>query len=190
MTCKGLTKAGKSCGFRAEENGYCKHHQNQVTEKKMTARDGLAYAKAAERRAQSRKQLEEMGSLPDQTLIGGKKDGFVRRWVTNEPANLDRKARKGYSFVDNDEAPTTNIGSAKSHITGVQKSGEAQLSYLMEIPEEFHTEDQQEKERQIASVHGAALDPHEDAAGLGSGLQGSKRYDPLKDPSSKHYRSG
>ncbi len=190
MTCKGLTKAGKPCKFHAEENGYCKHHQAQLSAPKESPRDQLAYAKAAARREVNRKQRDEMGSLPGQTLIGGQKDGFVRRWVTNEAANLDRKLSKGYSFVDNDDAPTTNIGSVKSHITGTQKSGETQLSFLMEIPEGFHTEDQQEKERQIARMQGDALNPEMDAPGLGSGPEGSTRYDPFKDPSSKHYRSG
>lgn len=190
MTCQGTTKAGKPCKFHAEPNGYCKHHQGQKmdasAQPKTSKSDALSLA--ASRRKKDRREKEEMGALPGQTLLANPKPGFHRRFVNDQGNNLDAKLRKGYSFVSEGDEPTTDIGAAKSHFAGTQKNGEPLLTYLMEIPDEFYDEDQQEKERRISDTEDSIRDAS--AGGdqaLGSAGSRSTIYDPTKDPESNRY---
>lgn len=178
MKCQGTTKVGKPCKFHAEANGYCKHHQNQKSEDHRLASESTkkdeAYTLAADRRQEDRARREGMGALPGQQMMAEKKPGFVRRWVNDESNNIDRRTRQGYSFVDEGNAATTDIGSAKSIQVSKQRNVETR-AYLMEIPEEFYNEDQQEKENQIRRTETSIK---EATAGGEKALERSVLYNP------------
>ena len=62
MKCQGKTKAGKPCGYHANTNGYCKHHQDQaaqeVPQTDVSEKDA-AYTLAADRRKEDRRECKE-----------------------------------------------------------------------------------------------------------------------------------
>lgn len=181
MKCQGITKAGKPCKFHAEANGYCKHHQDQKSEDNRPAPEIIestqkddAYTLAAERRQTERARREGMGALPGQQMMAEKKPGFVRRWVNDDSNNVDRRLKQGYSFVDTGDASTTDIGSARS-IQVSKKSDVDIRAYLMEIPEEFYNEDQQEKEKQLRRTETSIK---EATAGGEKALERSVLYNP------------
>lgn len=186
MKCLGKTKAGKPCGFHADESGYCRHHKDQASEQDQIIKPEVnekAYVLAAKTRKKNRDYREKMGALPGQKLIAGQKTGFVRRWVNDENNNIDEKKAKGYSFVTEGDEPTTDAGAAKSQLAGTQKSGQPLRAYLMEIPEEFYNEDQQEKESRIIDQEDAVREAaHGGDQGLGG--TGSIMYNP--SPGSNH----
>lgn len=111
------------------------------------------YDIASKRRASSRKKFEESGFLQGQQLLAAQRPGFVRRWVNDEKGKLDRRQDQGYTFVGEGaanepfEATSDDIGSRKSQRVGVTDDKQPLRAYLMEIPEDFYKQDQQEKAR-------------------------------------------
>lgn len=84
-----------------------------------------------------RRRRSEMG--PQLRLAAEEREGFVRRWVIDEPGRLDRFTKQNdYEYVLDDGQPVRKI-------TGRDATGKEQYSYLLEIPKEYYEEDQKAK---------------------------------------------
>lgn len=130
------------------------------------------YDIASKRRASSRKKFENSGFLQGQQLLAAQRPGFVRRWVNDEKGKLDRRQDQGYTFVgegaENEpfEATSDDIGSRKSQRVGVTDDKQPLRAYLMEIPEDFYKQDQQEKARRTdAKTRSASTEATSDSPG-------------------------
>lgn len=147
------------------------HAEKNPSEVKETGKPDK-YAIAAERRKGSREKFEKSGFLQGQQLLAAQRPGFVRRWVNDEKGKLDRRQDQGYTFVgegaENEpfEATSDDIGSRKSQRVGVTDDKQPLRAYLMEIPEDFYKQDQQEKARRTAAkAQAASTDPASDSPG-------------------------
>lgn len=98
-------------------------------------------------------------------LDAPQKEGYVRRYVNDDPGRLDQFTEAGWEFVRKSDAPDSQgdgVGSRISQHVGVHPSGEPKRAYLMEIDKDWYDEDQVEKAKvadQIdevinAGVHG------------------------------------
>jgi hypothetical protein len=114
-------------------------------------------AAAKKRRKEAREAHSRSGGLDGQRLVAPTREGFKRRYVNDDnKGNIDKKLRLGYYFIQESQIgdeyiPTSDQGTAKSQRVGVREDGSALIAYLMEIPEEFYQETQDEKEERIVS---------------------------------------
>lgn len=112
------------------------------------------YAIAAAKRKKYLENKANSGAHEGQKLVAPLRPGFVRRWVNDQKGKLDRMESRGYTCVEEGaadepfEATSDNAGSKISQRVDFV-DGEPLRAYLMEIPEEFHKQDQQEKEASI-----------------------------------------
>ena len=87
------------------------------------------------------------------TLAAEQREGFVRRWVNEEPGRVERFKQAGYTVVLDDKADTSDqltqteskLGSVARKVVNKDYRASTQTAVLMEIPEEFYKEDQQAK---------------------------------------------
>ena len=97
----------------------------------------------------------QQSTRPKRTPIGTKnvltapqRKGFVRRFVNDTPDRIQQFEQAGYTKVIGD----VPVGDGEQEKLGsvVTKSvGSGINAVLMEIPEEFYTEDQQAKQREV-----------------------------------------
>lgn len=106
------------------------------------------------------------------------REGYVRRWVNDEPGRLDMFKEAGYEFVTDpklqvgegdDISQRPGLGTAVSRHVGIRADNQPQRAYLMEIPEEYYKEDQTAKMQQV--------DEREDALRRGQDNQGAPGVD-------------
>ena len=96
---------------------------------KRTADDQVSDARA--RRERRRADL----GTDDLKLAAPKREGFVRRWVNDVVGRVDNFMANGWDVVQTAGTEARHVGGQKNPLKAV----------LMEIPDEFHTEDQQKK---------------------------------------------
>ncbi len=104
--------------------------------------------KARARRKKSFAQRAAHGMLPNQKLAAPRREGYKRRWVSDDPGRVNEFLDKGYSFVkddvEGDEAiKSSDQGTRKSQVVS-KESG--LRGYLMEQEDSLYSEDQQTKE--------------------------------------------
>jgi len=85
------------------------------------------------------------------------KRGMVPRWFNDDPGRIERALGAGYNFVKPQHA--TSLGQGALHADGNDPESNARVSlvvnrgdpiiraYLMEIKQEYYSEDQAEKEK-------------------------------------------
>ena len=71
------------------------------------------------------------------------REGYVRRWVTDKGSRIQAAIGGGYDFV------TENDGTRVARPVGSQEGGRGLTAYLMEIPDEFYSDDFWEKQAKI-----------------------------------------
>ena len=77
-------------------------------------------------------------------LAAEKRKGDQRRWAVDEPGRISQlNESNDWEFVLDDN------GQKISRVTGRDGQGNAQHSYLMEIPEEYYLEDKKERQKRI-----------------------------------------
>lgn len=168
MKCQGIAKSGNQCGMIATKGDYCRHHapKTEIFKPEEKTMDNAAiepsvvadtngeldkFAEAAERRASVRAKRKQTGALDGQNLFAPQREGFKRRWVNGNENRLATLQDKGYTFVEdsNNVTASDDLGNRKSVLVGTNKDGTPRRDYLMETPEQFYAEDQQEKENSI-----------------------------------------
>jgi hypothetical protein len=68
--------------------------------------------------------------------------GFHRHWFNETPGRIQRAQEAGYEHVTTDGKPV-------SKVVGTAEGGGALTAFLMEIPEEWYTEDMAAQQREI-----------------------------------------
>jgi len=169
MKCQGIAKSGNQCGMIATSGNYCRHHipktevfkpeenvmDDPVIETGIEVKETNAqldkHAIAAKRRADVKAKRNQTGALDGQSLYAPQRKGYKRRWVNGNENRLARVQDKGYTFVEdsNNVTASDDLGNRKSVLVGTNKDGTPRRDYLVEIPEQFYREDQQEKENSI-----------------------------------------
>ncbi len=139
--------------------------------------------RAKERREKRKAESVRLGRLPGQKLIAPKRPGYHRHFANDVGTRLDDLQDKGYTFVTESvegdaEIRSTDIGTRKSLVVDQQKGGGEITAYLMEIPDEWFREDQQEKEKRIRAREEQIYRVADDGKGIGQ--SSSNVYDPLK----------
>lgn len=87
----------------------------------------------------------------DVLTVQGKQEGFVYRWVNDVDSRIARFKAAGYELVEDDvEVGTPTVDNPGKYGSVVSKDvGRGTTAYLMRIPEEFYSEDQAAKMRQV-----------------------------------------
>lgn len=84
------------------------------------------------------------------------REGYVRRWVNDDPARIAEMHDLGYDFAEQKAGPgrkrTDGLGTRISRHGGKSKEGKAQLLYLMETPDEEYAVGKREKEARVAAI--------------------------------------
>ncbi len=143
-----------------------------------------AILKRAKTRREARKaQSVRLGRLPGQKLVAPTRHGYHRHWANDVGSRLDDMQDKGYTFVtpsvDGDEnIRSTDVGTRTSQVVDQKKGGGEITAYLMERPEEWFREDQQEKEKRRYAREAQIKRGLDDGQGIGQ--PGSNLYNPVK----------
>ena len=99
-----------------------------------------------------------------QKLAAPQREGFVRRWVDNDPSRMRQMAEMGYSPVQDTGLPSDSIGTPTARFGGKRANGEPQHLVLMETPAEDYALGVREKEEQLAPFE-TALKAGKDTTG-------------------------
>lgn len=119
---------------------------------------------------------------PKRTPIGSRnvlttdqREGFVRRWVNDEPGRVDMFKEAGYEVVGKTNVGDPRVGSDSNLGSSVTRKsvGGGQHAVLMEISEEYYQEDSEAKEQAIKAKE-QALIPNELKDGYGEGVTMSR----------------
>ena len=110
-------------------------------ETEQQAEAGVPKAKRRRRGA-----LEHGGALK---LHAPKREGFVRRWVNDKGNRIAELEEIGYTLVEERGIDTDGPGSRVNRLAGTHEGGAPLKTYLMEIPEEYYREDQQDKDEAL-----------------------------------------
>lgn len=208
MKCQAIKKNGFPCGTSIKEGELCHIHlrsrAREEAEKKeppiVEALDDIkgkvkalkkpqvetqeAIFKRAKSRREARKaQSVRLGRLPGQKLVAPQRPGYHRHWGNDVGSRLDDLQDKGYTFVmpsvDGDEnIRSTDIGTRTSQVVDQKKGGGEITAYLMEIPDKWFRDGQQEREKRRYAREAEirrGLD-----GGEGIGQPGSNLYNPAK----------
>jgi len=105
-----------------------------------------------QKRTQSKKRRPSRRPLgvPVSKLTAPERKGYVRRWINDEENRIQLALDAGYEHVLNEDlsvaAAEGDSGSKVNQIVGTKDDGTALVAYLMEIPEDWHEEDQIRKQ--------------------------------------------
>lgn len=120
-------------------------------------------------------------------LDAPQREGFVRRWVDDNPARINEMNDLGYDFVQDKagtgEARTDGLGSRMTRMAGKRDNGEPHQLVLMETPvSEFEIGKAEKEER---------LKPFEEALAAGADTTGrlTDAYKPRDGSSLSHQRA-
>jgi len=186
MQCNATKKDGDPCSKKATNGGFCQFHQSLVAEAPaveklvVEAAPEDKYDIARKRRMEAREKFKSTGAIAGQKLFAPQKKDFHRHWINDEDNRLEELLDKGYVFVDDKDQviSSDNIGTRKSKLVGTKRAGGPLTAYLMETPEKFYREDQQEKESLIQSHESQVRNA---VSGDGKGIGSSGRvYNPAE----------
>lgn len=99
-----------------------------------------------------------------QKLAAPQREGYVRRWVDNDPSRIRHMAEMGYQPVQDKDLPSDSIGTPTARFGGKRENGEPQHLVLMETPAEDYALGVREKEEHIAPFD-AAINAGKDTTG-------------------------
>lgn len=98
-----------------------------------------------QRRPRDRKPFGAM----EQRMLYPERAGYHRHWFNDTPGRIARAQEAGYEHV-------TENGKNVSRVVGRAEGGGGLIAYLMEIPEEWYSEDmaaqQSERDRMMAEI--------------------------------------
>lgn len=182
MQCNATKKNKEPCSKKATNDGFCQFHQNLASEKPAIAKPASEdkYEIARRRRMKAREKFKSTGAIAGQKLFAPQKKDFHRHWINDEDNRLEEMLDKGYVFVDDKDQviSSDDIGTRKSKLVGTKRAGGPLKAYLMETPEKFYREDQQEKESLIQS-HESQIRNAVSGGGKGIGSSG-RVYNPAE----------
>lgn len=98
------------------------------------------------RKRRRRGLLEHGGSLK---LSAPTRPGYVRRFANDKGNRLAELQEIGYTFVEEQGIATHGPGSRVNRLAGTHEGGAPLKTYLMEIPEEWYLEDQEDKDEAL-----------------------------------------
>lgn len=138
----------------------------QVQTMTEPSNEPVAEAVAPQRRV-TRETRRSFGSM-DQKLRAEKRPGFHRHWFNEVPGRIDDAREAGYEHV------LDRHGKHEKRVVGKHQSGDPLFAYLMEIPEEWYTEDMERLQSRIDETDSAIK-----RGALGE-QQGENRYVPAQ----------
>jgi hypothetical protein len=101
-------------------------------------------ARPTDRNETGRRKRIPLGQA-QQRLGANIRPGYVGRWINDTPGRLKQAEAAGYTFVgDGTGAKSTELGERVA-----QEVGGGTKAYLMEIPQEWHAEDQAAKQERV-----------------------------------------
>lgn len=106
-----------------------------------------------EAKVKTRKNRVPLGA-PRLRLSMSKREGYKRRWINDKQGRIAMAQEGGYTLVPKDgaefeEDDVTNVNSSLNNAVSRVVDSEGTKAYLMEIPEDWYEEDQQEKQQKI-----------------------------------------
>lgn len=108
-------------------------------------------------RKRETKKRTPLGGMVQKMQVPAR-EGFVRRWVNDDPGRLANFQEAGYEFVSDlsaEESNSTDVSSRRSMVVGKNDDGSPKRAYLMEQNSEFYEEDQATKQEELDQVDAA-----------------------------------
>lgn len=90
--------------------------------------------------------LEHGGAMK---LHAPTREGYVRRWANDKGNRIAELEEIGYTLVEERGIDTHGPGSRINRLAGTHDGGAPLKTYLMEIPEAYYREDQQDKDEAL-----------------------------------------
>lgn len=119
-----------------------KREQREQEEQARTGSDGSTPAR---RRRAKRRPL----GVPVSKMEVPHRKGYVRRWINDKDNRIRLAQEAGYEFVTDvslsSAAQVGDDGSKVNQVVGTKDDGTPLIAYLMEIPQDWHNEDQEAK---------------------------------------------
>lgn len=139
--------------------------QKDAASKRM--KDRHAANKTAEVEARVRTPI---GAKRDITTVLDTPEGYVDRWVNDEPGRVEKFKGAGYELVDKASVGTSNVDGTHAEDGVVSKDmGKGTTAYLMRQREDHFNEDQAEKQQYVDSTEESMrkrkINPHESTDG-------------------------
>lgn len=91
----------------------------------------------------TRETRKPFGTL-DQKLAYPSRPGYHRHWFTDKPGRITQAREAGYEHVTD-----PHTGKMVSRVVGKDKKGDAEIGYLMEIPQEWYEEDVAQTQKRV-----------------------------------------
>jgi len=120
-------------------------------EQKQAASERMKKVHEAKKMASTQERIRTpIGAKRDITAVHNTPDGYVDRWVNDDPGRVEKFKQAGYENVD-----TAKVGSSDDHSEqGVvsRDMGKGITAYLMRQRKDYFNEDQAEKQRYVDST--------------------------------------
>lgn len=125
--------------------------QEWTPERKQAASERMKKVNEAKKMASTQERIRTpIGAKRDITAVHDTPEGYVDRWVNDEPGRVDKFKQAGYENVS-----TAKVGSSADHSEqGVvsRDMGKGITAYLMRQREDYFKEDQAEKQVYVDST--------------------------------------
>ena len=118
-------------------------------EQKKAASERMKQRHAANKAAEKRSEMRvPIGAKRDIINCSDTPEGYVDRWVNDDPGRIDKFKAAGYEFVESGKVGTSGVDGTHSEQGVVSKDmGKGVTAYRMRQRADYFEEDQAEKQR-------------------------------------------
>lgn len=140
-------------------------------EQRKAASDRMKQMNEAKKTAKKCENIRvPIGTKRNITGVNDTPDGYIDRWVNDEPGRVEKFKRAGYELVESAEMLTSSADGSHDEQGVVTKDmGKGVTAYLMRQRREYFDEDQSEKQRIVdeteESMRKKKVSPNESSDG-------------------------
>lgn len=123
-------------------------------EQKQAASERMKAINAAKKSADAKERVRvPIGAKRDITAVQDTPDGYMDRWVNDEPGRIEKFKAAGYELVADAEVGTSHADGSHAEGGVVSRDmGKGMTAYLMRQRKDYFEEDQAEKQRYVDST--------------------------------------
>jgi len=123
-------------------------------EQKKAASERMKKMNEAKKMAKTQERIRTpIGAKRDITAVHDTLEGYIDRWVNDEPGRIEKFKAAGYDLVESAEVGSSHVEGSHADAGVVSRDmGKGMTAYLMRQKEDFFKEDQAEKQRYVDST--------------------------------------
>lgn len=120
-------------------------------EQKQAASERMKQMNEAKKTAETRARVRiPIGARRDITAVRDTPEGYIDRWVNDEPGRIQRFKEAGYELVQSASVGDSGVDGTHNQDGVVSRNmGKGVTSYLMRQRKDYYSEDQAEKQKYV-----------------------------------------